>query len=152
MSNDMFWDSDANISFNTGVSNLDDGVGLRERGRSWYSNINIQVESPRSHWDPGQFYHTQADYVAHPELLRLPITHIRSHNIFGGCEMNLIKPCSFSINKLTANTPTMTVDYGGLYHSQSPEGLFMCTSGLKNSKLTNASLDYHLTKFDTKSS
>ncbi|KAG1807581.1 hypothetical protein EV424DRAFT_1350632 [Suillus variegatus] len=50
------------VSFNAGVSNLDDGVGLRERGRSWYSNINIQVESPRSHWDPGQFYHTQADY------------------------------------------------------------------------------------------
>ncbi|KAG1843718.1 hypothetical protein C8R48DRAFT_463536 [Suillus tomentosus] len=114
MSNDMLWNSDANISFNAGVSNLDDGVGLRERGRSWYSNIN---------------YSSRVSTFALGSRPVLP--HSGCHNIFGGYEMNLIKPCSFSINKLTANTPTMTVDYGGLYHSQSPKRLFMCTSGLK---------------------
>jgi hypothetical protein len=58
---------------------------------------------------------------------------MRSHNIFGDCKMNLIKLCSFPVERLTAYT--MIVDYGGMYHSQNPEGLVMGASVVLRSVL-----------------
>jgi len=37
----------------------------------------------------------------------------------------------FNVGGLTVRTPTMSVGHGGLYHSQSPEGLFMAVTGVK---------------------
>lgn len=37
----------------------------------------------------------------------------------------------FNVGGLTVRTPTMSVGHGGLYHSQSPEGLFMAVAGVK---------------------
>ncbi|KAG1789606.1 uncharacterized protein HD556DRAFT_769637 [Suillus plorans] len=114
--NGMFWDSNANIAENfLQREHVESSrVSTFALASSCFSSSSTLIPN----------------ILVHPSHSTLP--HSGCHNIFGGCEMNLIRPCSFPINKLTTNTTTMTVGYyGGLYHSQSSEELFMCASGLK---------------------
>jgi hypothetical protein len=93
-------------SLNARLLNLDDGVGLRERGGSWYSNILLFKLSLRVHIGPRQFRHCSMlcpSCYSSGTIATLPISTSTPYQTHGRFRCPLSKQGSSIFNPPSSN-------------------------------------------------